>query len=315
MAIADLTGIEGFSAITSLICDGNQLTNLDLSQNTALENLDCGYNLLTSLDLSNNTALSSLECYFNQLTNLNLSQNVALEVLICGNNNLTTLDLSNNTRLIFVSCPENQLTHLDFNNNTQLTELYCFSNQLTSLNLSQNIALEALNCSRTQITSLDLSQNIALEVLLCTGNTLSVLNIANGHNSNLKYLRAYNNPYLDCIQVDDSEYSSTHWINGKVEDNAPYVYDANVIFSESCTTGTSAITNSLTITVYPNPTSGFVYFSKTVYVHITNAVGQVIDTKKNINFLDISAQPSGIYFITFTDDKGEILQRTKVVKT
>ena len=34
--ILDLTGIEDFTALTDLYCYGNQLTNLDVSQNTAL---------------------------------------------------------------------------------------------------------------------------------------------------------------------------------------------------------------------------------------------------------------------------------------
>lgn len=314
MDIAYLTGIEAFSAITSLNCFGNKLTFLNLSQHTTLENLNCGYNSLTSLDLTNNTALTSLECYLNQLTSLNLSQNAALEVLVCGNNKLSSLDLSNNSGLVFVSCPANQFMQLDFINNTRLTEIYCFENQLTSLNLSQNIALEALNCSSTQISSLDLSQNIALEVLLCTDNPISILNIANGHNTNLKYLRAYNNPNLNCIQVDDSEFSNMHWTNGNIEENDPYVYDANVIFNETCTTGTLPITNDHYITVYPNPSSGFLYFSKLSNVHITNAFGQVIETKKNINFLDIASHPHGVYFISILDDNGVIIQQLKFIK-
>ena len=40
----------------------NQLTSLDVSNNTALTYLDCGNNQLTSLDVSNNTALEYLYC-------------------------------------------------------------------------------------------------------------------------------------------------------------------------------------------------------------------------------------------------------------
>ena len=42
--ISDLTGIEGFTALTSLFCKGNQLTSLDLSNNTALTYLECHLN-------------------------------------------------------------------------------------------------------------------------------------------------------------------------------------------------------------------------------------------------------------------------------
>ncbi len=56
-AISDLTGIEAFTALTSLWCQYNQLTNLDLSANTALTELRCDHNEnLNSLDVSSNTA-------------------------------------------------------------------------------------------------------------------------------------------------------------------------------------------------------------------------------------------------------------------
>jgi Leucine-rich repeat (LRR) protein len=61
-----------------LQCSFNQLTSLDVSQNTALTQLSCYYNQLTSLDVSQNTALDGLACWQNQLTNLNIKN---------GNNN------------------------------------------------------------------------------------------------------------------------------------------------------------------------------------------------------------------------------------
>ena len=57
--IEDLTGIEVFTAITSLNCERNKLKLLDVSKNTALTNLNCNNNSQSysrlSLDLSNNT--------------------------------------------------------------------------------------------------------------------------------------------------------------------------------------------------------------------------------------------------------------------
>ena len=70
--ITDLTGIQDFKNLTSLRCNNNQLTILDVSMNTALTELDCYYNQLTTLDVSKNTALTSIACYNNQLINLNL---------------------------------------------------------------------------------------------------------------------------------------------------------------------------------------------------------------------------------------------------
>ena len=60
--------IRYFTALRELSCGNNQLTSLDLSNNTDLRELSCGNNQLTSLDLSNNTDLRGLSCGNNQLT-------------------------------------------------------------------------------------------------------------------------------------------------------------------------------------------------------------------------------------------------------
>ena len=66
-SISDLKGIEFFTALERLYCDRNQLTGLDLSNNTALKDLDCYNNKLTSLNVSNCTALKKIWCFNNRL--------------------------------------------------------------------------------------------------------------------------------------------------------------------------------------------------------------------------------------------------------
>ena len=84
MDIEDLTGIGYFTALKTLYADGNKLTELDLSKNTALDYLSCSDNQLTELDLGENTALTTLYCGGNQLTELDLRNNTKLEsVNIC----------------------------------------------------------------------------------------------------------------------------------------------------------------------------------------------------------------------------------------
>ena len=68
--IADLTGIEAFTALTNLYCCNNQLTSLDVAANTALTYLYCFNN-------QSNTYLTHLYCDNNQLTNLDISANTA----------------------------------------------------------------------------------------------------------------------------------------------------------------------------------------------------------------------------------------------
>jgi hypothetical protein len=51
--VSNLTGIEDFTALTNLYCYKNQVTHLDISQNTNLITLNCYNNPLYSLDLRN----------------------------------------------------------------------------------------------------------------------------------------------------------------------------------------------------------------------------------------------------------------------
>ena len=89
MNISDLTGIETFTNLTSLNCNYNYLTSLDLSNSTILTELNCKSNDLISIDLSNNLNLSWLDCNDNYLTNLDLNQNLTLIYLDCAYNQLT----------------------------------------------------------------------------------------------------------------------------------------------------------------------------------------------------------------------------------
>ena len=135
--ISDLTGIEGFTALTYLNCYSNQLTSLDVSSNTALTNMDCGSNQLTNLDVSSNTSLTTLDCDNNSLTSLDVGS--ALTSLYCRHNSLASLDVSASTALTDLRCSNNQLTSLDVSSNTALTGLLCSNNQLTYLNMKNGV--------------------------------------------------------------------------------------------------------------------------------------------------------------------------------
>ncbi|MDY3926769.1 MAG: S-layer homology domain-containing protein [Anaerotignum sp.] len=155
--IESLTGIEYFTELKELDCAGNQLTTLDISNNTKVEMLDCDNNSLTKLKIGKNESLTDLYCSYNQLTTLDVSQNTGLINLQCEDNNLTSLDLSKNKKLEYLSCNNNSLTKLDVSDLTALTELTCSGNQLTTLDVSKNTSLTKLDCSENKLTFLDLS--------------------------------------------------------------------------------------------------------------------------------------------------------------
>ena len=99
VGIEDLKGIEYFSSLGTLFC---------------------GKNELSSLDLSNNTQLWRLFCWSNHLKSLNISSNIELKVLRCDDNELKELDLSKNKMMRSIDCSYNQLSILDVSNNKEL---------------------------------------------------------------------------------------------------------------------------------------------------------------------------------------------------
>ncbi len=73
LGIASLNGIEYFTNLGVLYCDGNKLTKLDLSVLPELYRVSCANNQLKTLTLGSNDELLYLWCDHNQLTELDIS--------------------------------------------------------------------------------------------------------------------------------------------------------------------------------------------------------------------------------------------------
>ena len=151
VGIKDLTGIENFENLKILNVANNQLNYLDVSHNIYLQRLICYGNNISSLNLSNNTELEYLEIgnyvvlsYGNNITSIDLSNNVKLEDIHLNNNKLSNIDLSNNVNLKYLSCRNNNLSSLDISNNVNLT----------SMQSSLNTALECIQVNQNQLTNL-----------------------------------------------------------------------------------------------------------------------------------------------------------------
>ena len=164
--------------VTSLFCNYNELTSLNISGCTALRELDCSTNQLTSLNISGCTALTELNCRDNQLTNLNVSGCTALTELNCRYNKLKTLNISGCTALTTVDCSINQMTSLDVTGCTALTTLDCGENKLTNLSTSGCTALTTLDCSKNELTNLCISGCTELTTIFCDSNQLKALDVS-----------------------------------------------------------------------------------------------------------------------------------------
>ena len=292
--ISNLYGIQFFPNLKSLICSNNQLTSLDVHENTALEYLACTQNKLTSLDVSNNTALDELYCYRNQLTSLDVRQNPALQTLCCYQNQLTSLNVSKNAELEVLWCYENPLTSLDVRQNTQLKVLGCSENQLTSLDVSQNTALEYLACRQNKLASLDVSQT-AVRTLDARGNQIDINVEETPRTFDLSTLPGFN------------VNRASGWNGGTVNGNILTVNAGatKVTYDYYCGKGRSE-TFTLNVKVVPDgtvtPPSGkgiriygenFPNYEFRRYLKDNidkNADGYLDDTELNIRKLDVSGQ-------------------------
>ena len=93
--ISDLTGIEYFTNLKTLVCHSNNLTKLDVSKNTKLTYVDCAVNQITEIDVSG--------CP--DLYHLNVGDNKVIEVDLSNNNSLKELYTHINPDLVKITLP------------------------------------------------------------------------------------------------------------------------------------------------------------------------------------------------------------------
>ena len=303
--IASLTGIEDFSNLTHLTCWSNNLTNINLTQNTSITYLHICCNSLTQLDVSQNTLLRYLRC---------------------DNNSIDSLDVTKNTLLTSLNCGSNNLSELDVSKNIMLNQLWCRFNNLSNLDVGKNLLLRDLSVDNNQLSTLDLSNHLSLVLLLCNNNQLTALNVKNGNNRN--FTMAYppmmqnphyvffaeNNPLLQCIEVDDSAWSSSNWPN----------IDGQTLFKTNCNfpSTVTEIENSLEqIKIYPIPSNQKVTVSLGNLqlkgnITLINNLGEVLYFKKMLFSETFTLElnyPKGIYFIKIEQEEG-LSKVFKIVK-
>jgi hypothetical protein len=343
--IADLTGIEAFTALTSLNCAGNNLTSLNVSANRALITLHCEYNMIASLNISANEALTTLYCYYNLLTGLDVSSDTSLTLLDCHNNLLTSLNVSANTALETLYCNFNSLTSLNVSSNTALTVLNCRNNLLTSLDVSANTTLTYLNCFSNQLHGLDVSANMALVTMYCHYNQLTSLNVSGStaliylvcNNNQLTSLDVSANTALGYLICDDNNLTGLNGNNGnninfsnfdarnnpnltciQVDDFAysdtasGWFKDPTASYSAHCSVGIDVIYYDDGIAIYPNPNTGkFKIDNLPEYgtLEIFNGLGEKIypGILRDEN-VELNA-PTGIYFVKVSTGEKSYTQK------
>lgn len=180
--IADLTGIEDFTALESLNCDYNDLTTLDLSNNTSLRVLDAAENEFTSIDVTGYLSLEEVNLRSNSITNLLVDNNPNLKKLKVGKNALTTLDVTACTQLEELAVHQNLLESLDVRNgnNNLITDFFVLYNpNLTCIQVDDPTATYLSSWEKDDIASF--SEDCVTPVITLLGDNPQVIELGSGY--------------------------------------------------------------------------------------------------------------------------------------
>ncbi|WP_436517970.1 T9SS type A sorting domain-containing protein [Ekhidna sp. To15] len=196
--INDATGIEAFTGVTVLHFTSNNLTSVDLSQNTALTFLAVNDNELTSLDLSNNPLLTGVFANINLLESIDVSNNTLIRDLLVQQNQLTALDVANIPALERLLANDNLISEFDLRSNPNIDEFKINDNSLTSLYLN--------NGNPENIFNFDISGNAELTCALVDDAEYSTLNWTNV-DEGLSFSDTYCDP-TDPVYIPDTNFKA-----------------------------------------------------------------------------------------------------------
>lgn len=196
--IKNLAGIEGFSNLTFLSAANHAIQTINLRSNTELDTLYIHGNQLTEVDFSNNTKLIDIDIQSNEIhTILGLQYATKLKKLNTSWNDLEDFTLNNRSiEILFIS--HNLLKSLNITQAINLKNIYGIINKITHLDLSENRKLETFIMSDNQLSEINFENNTELTHIYMSSTLISNLDVS----SNLKLvdLRIDRNPNLTCIQ-------------------------------------------------------------------------------------------------------------------
>lgn len=176
--ISDITGLEYFVNLDSLIIFTNSITSLDASTFKNLEFLYCYINPLTSLNLTGLTKLKHLNCGHTNLTSLNLDDLINIEILDCGYSDIKEIDLSHMSKLkdLTLKACEN-LKYVNLSNLESLRRATLTYNNLVHIDISNCPQLNELGCGQNNVQYLNLNGSPNLSILYAFNQESPYINI------------------------------------------------------------------------------------------------------------------------------------------
>ena len=166
--------------------------------------------------------------------------------------------------------------------------------------------LQELNCSNNLIEVLLLEGNIQLQWLNISDNILlTAAGIGNNTNIPSTGFFGTNLPNIQCIVVDDINWSVTNWTN--------IDFDPNNVFTDIAEGCFVVSVNDYSISdfqIFPNPTidkinitnKGLKIINRII---ITNYLGKKVKEYKSSNTINLSNLSNGLFYLNIIDNEGK----------
>lgn len=231
----------------------------------------------------------------------------SLEVFVFNVTNVTELDFGdlNNLRSV-VAISNNDLTFIDISECESLETFIMSGTSINTLLLPQTTTLENFSVNSGSLTVLDLSAYPNLSEVQVDNQELQTLNVANGNNLNFTLFTAINNPNLQCIIVDDADYSMANWTN--IDSTSTFVET-----QEECDALSTDYFSFIELKMYPNPTTDFFHLETDLEISkidVFDLNGKTVKSfKTNPNGYDVSELSNGIYIIKIESGLSSITQK------
>lgn len=160
----------------------NEISELDVTQNTKLEHLNVEMLPLEELDVTHNKNLLHLNIGGTKMKEINLDSNLNLYELLASNCELTELKTDKFPNLQYLSVSYSPISEIDVTKNPNLYQLYATGMEgdpVTYIDVTQNPKLQIFFAMNNALERCDFSNNPDLFSVYISQNNLSELDLSN----------------------------------------------------------------------------------------------------------------------------------------
>jgi hypothetical protein len=343
--------------LTTLDCSYNDITALDITKNTNLVNLNCSANQLSELNTLSNSLLESIICEVNSIEYLNLVNNTKLSRLVANDNSLLGISLKNgnntlitnenfsafaNSNLTCVEVDDANYSNMNWaqidmqtnfnencapvNDDCSFTVPITLGQDTPGNTISASGAATNPNCAESGVVVYDVwysfiaPESGSMNITISAGSLVSKIAL---------YASCTDATPLNCDEGNLSvsgltagqEYYLQVWLELSTSNKAKSGSGSFVLNAQDATVlSVDDFTNNAEVTVYPNPTSEFLFIKNSVLINkavLYDLAGKIYYKSNRINNttyeFSIQNLPSGLYLLQVEDEFNNKINK-KIIK-